>query len=126
MKLVFLVCAVVVLDTSNGSLGVCHTQSTADEMQAHTLQRMSCSSAPYTRKHRHPTPVELRSCVKVGVRTGLPVPNSPYGLCGLKAILNLNHCGSELRSCVKVEVSVLCSLSLIVLMVSVAIKQHWT
>ena len=32
---------------------------------------------------------------------------------------------TELRSCVKVEVAVLGSLSLISLMVSVDIKQHW-
>ena len=32
---------------------------------------------------------ELRSCVKVeDGRPGLPVPNSPYGLCGRKATLN--------------------------------------
>ena len=32
---------------------------------------------------------ELRSCVKAGsVRPGLPVPNSPYGLCGREATLN--------------------------------------
>ena len=39
-----------------------------------------------------------------GGRSGFPVPNSPYGLCGRKA-------KSELRNCVKVEVGV---------------KQHWT
>ena len=40
-------------------------------------------------------------------------PNSPYGLCGRKATLNL----SELRSCVKVEVAALgFPMSLIVLM----------
>ena len=33
---------------------------------------------------------ELRSCVKVEVAVPLfPVPNSPYGLCGRKATLNL-------------------------------------
>ena len=40
-----------------------------------------------------------------GGRPGLPVPNSPYGLCGRKATLNyecMNH-----QSCVKVEVAVL-------------------
>ena len=42
---------------------------------------------------------------------------SPYGLCGRKATLNLNS--SELRSCVKVEVAVLGSPSLIVRTVSV-------
>ena len=33
---------------------------------------------------------ELRSCVskRRGGRPGLPVPNSPYGLCGRKATLN--------------------------------------
>ena len=44
----------------------------------------------------------------------------PYGLCGRKATLNL----SELRSCVKVEVVVLGSPSLINLMVSVDVKQQ--
>ena len=34
--------------------------------------------------------------------------------------------GSELRSCVKVEVAILNSQSLIVLTVSVDVKQHWT
>ena len=54
---------------------------------------------------------------------GSPVPNSPYGLCGRKATLNCSI--SELRSCVKVEVAVLGSSSLIVLMVSaVDVKQH--
>ena len=33
---------------------------------------------------------ELRSCVKVGGgRPGLPVPNSPYGLCGRNIELKL-------------------------------------
>ena len=57
-----------------------------------------------------------------GGRPGLPVPNSPYGLCGRKATLNCSI--SELRSCVKVEVDVLGSLSLTVLMVSVDVKLH--
>ena len=49
--------------------------------------------------------------------------NSPYGLCGRKAILNLkadylnagylNAVVSEIRNCVKVEVAVLGSTSLI-------------
>ena len=34
---------------------------------------------------------------------GLPVPNSPYGLCGRKATLDTP---SELKSCLKVEVNV--------------------
>ena len=63
-------------------------------------------------------------CVCVCGRPGLPVPNSPYGLCGRKATLNLKPKQSELRSCVKVEVAVLGSPSLIVLIVSVDVKQH--
>ena len=57
---------------------------------------------------------ELRSCESRGGRPGFPVPDSPYGLCGRKATLNLN---SELGSCVKVDVAVLGSPSLIDLMV---------
>ena len=51
-----------------------------------------------------------------------PVPNNPYGLCGRKATLICSF--SELRSCVKVEVDVLVSPSLIILTVSVDVKQH--
>ena len=55
-------------------------------------------------------------------RPGIPVPNSPYGLCGRKATL---YCSiSELRSCVNVEVDVLGSPSLISLMVSLDVKQY--
>ena len=54
---------------------------------------------------------------------GLPVPNSPYGLCGRKAAFEEEEDSiSELRSCVKVEVDVLGSPSLIVLMVSVDVN----
>ena len=53
-----------------------------------------------------------------------PVPDNPYGICGRKATLNLNTLHSEVRSCVKVEVAVLGSPSLIVLVVSVDVKQH--
>ena len=71
---------------------------------------------------------ELRSCVSEnrGGRRVFPVPHSLYGVCGRKATLNLNTWQSELRSCVKVEVAVLGSPSLIDLMVSVDVKQHWT
>ena len=61
-------------------------------------------------------------CRSGGGRPGLPVPNSPYGLCGRKATLNCSS--SELRSCVKVEVAVQGSPSLIVLVVSVEVKRH--
>ena len=63
-------------------------------------------------------------CKGRGGRPGLPVPNSPYDLCGRKEILNSNSENSELRSCVKVEVAILGSPSLIVLAVSVDVKQH--
>ena len=65
-------------------------------------------------------------CESRGGRAGPSVPNSPYGLCGHK----LSNIGLQsrykelLRSCVKVEVVVLGLPSLIVLMVSVGIKQH--
>ena len=53
---------------------------------------------------------------------GLPVPNIPYGLCGRNATLNDES--AELKSCVKVEVAVLSSPSLIFLMVCVDVKQR--
>ena len=53
---------------------------------------------------------------------GSPVPNSPYGLCGCKATLDLST--AELRSCVKVEVDVLGSPVLTVRTVYVVIQQH--
>ena len=63
-------------------------------------------------------------CESGGGRPELPVPNITYGLCGRKAALNLNLCHTELRSCVKVEVAVLGSPSLIFFMVSVDVKRH--
>ena len=64
----------------------------------------------------------FRSCVKVEVAVlGFQSPNSPYGFRGRKATLNLRRT-AELRSCVKVEVVVLGPL--IVLLVSVDVKQH--
>ena len=45
---------------------------------------------------------ELRNCcvkAEVGGRPGLPIPNSPYDLCGRKATLNLN------LDCAAVEVA---------------------
>ena len=56
----------------------------------------------------------LELCESRGGRPGLRVPNSPYGVCGRKATL----------SCVRVEVAVLGSASLIVLTVSVDVKQQ--
>ena len=63
---------------------------------------------------------ELSECR--GGRLGLPVPNSPMLSVNLKQHLSCSI--SELRSCVKVEVDVLGSPSLIVLTVSVDVKQH--
>ena len=54
---------------------------------------------------------------------GIHVSNSPYGLCERKATLNLKL-SSDLRICLKVVVAVLGSPSLIILMVSVDVKQH--
>ena len=53
-------------------------------------------------------------------------PDSPYGLCGRKATLDeLSRARArELRSCVKVEVAVLGSPSLVVRTVCVDVKQH--
>ena len=46
-------------------------------------------------------------CESRGGRPGLPVPNSPDGLRGRRATLNLNSLCSEFMSCVKVEVDIL-------------------
>ena len=59
----------------------------------------------------------LELCESRGGRPGIPVPNSPYGLCGRKATLNLNLTA-------QVVVAVLGFPSLISLMVSVDVKQH--
>ena len=55
-------------------------------------------------------------------RPGLPVPNSPYGLCGRK--VTVNEESAELRSCVKIEVNVLGSLPVIVHTAPVNVRQH--
>ena len=53
------------------------------------------------------------------------MPDNSYGLCGRKATLEEEEVKkSELRSCVKVQVAVLGSPCLIILMVSVDVKQH--
>ena len=52
-----------------------------------------------------------------------PVPNKPYGFCGRKAP-GKKKVWTKLRSIVKVEVDVLGSPSLIVLRISVDVKQH--
>ena len=57
-----------------------------------------------------------------GGRPELPIPNSPYGLCVTQN--NTEFKDTELRSCMKVEVAVLGSPSLIILMVSVDVKQR--
>ena len=67
-------------------------------------------------------------CGSRGGRPGLPVPNSASGFCGRKATLKKKEKAVELefRSCVKIEVAVSGSPSMIVLMVSVDVKQHST
>ena len=44
-------------------------------------------------------------------------PNSPHGLCGRKATLNLNNNSAKLGSCANVEVAVLGSVSLMLVIV---------
>ena len=56
------------------------------------------------------------------MKVEVAVPNRPYGLCGRKAVLKLYH--AEFRRCEEVKVDVLGSPSLIVLIVSVDVKQH--
>ena len=76
-------------------------------------------NSPHGLCGRKATPNSLRAqelCESRGGHPGLPIPNSPYGLRGRKATLN--------RISGKVEVDVLGSQSLIVLMVSVDVKQH--
>ena len=67
-------------------------------------------------------------CESRGGRPGLPVPNSACGLCGRKALnTELEHSGdreTEFRRCVKDEMDVLGSPTLIIHMVSVDVKQH--
>ena len=60
-------------------------------------------------------------CESRGGRLGFPVPNKPDGFCGQKDEINteLELRRPELRNCVKVEVAVLGSASLISLMVFV-------
>ena len=64
-------------------------------------------------------------CESRGGCPGLPVPNNPHGFCGRKATPNQNESWpTELRGRVKVEEAVLDSPSLLVLTVSVDVKQH--
>ena len=64
-------------------------------------------------------------CESRSGRPGFPVPNSQYGLNESKATFEEEKENtSELRSCVKVEVDVLGSPSLIVSTVSMKVKQH--
>ena len=60
-------------------------------------------------------------CESGGGRPGLPVHNSTYGLCGRKARRSPRVL--ESMNCVAVEVDVFGSPSLIILMVSVDVKQ---
>ena len=88
-----------------------------------TVLKYSCGRKATLKKKLYKT--EFRSCVKVEMAVlGSPVPISTYGLCGRKATLKKKLCKTELSSCVKVEVAVLGFPSLIILMVSVDVKQH--
>ena len=59
-------------------------------------------------------------CECRGERPGLPVPNGPYGLVDIKQ----EEKKASGHQCVKVDMAVLGSLSLISLVVSVDVKQH--
>ena len=61
-------------------------------------------------------------CESRGGRPGLPALTCPYGLCGRKATLEERDRAQGL--CVKVEVAVPGSPCLLVLAVSVDVKQH--
>ena len=64
-------------------------------------------------------------CESRGGLPGLSVPNKPDGLCGRKAPCLLTYGdNTERRSCLKVELAVPGSSSLISLMVSVDVKYH--
>ena len=82
---------------------------------------------PFKKSEAKAAVLSLRAqelCVSRGGRPGLPVPDNPFGLCGRKATMNYSFRTSEPRNCVKVEMAVPGSISLIVLMVSVDVKQH--
>ena len=63
-------------------------------------------------------------CQSRGGRLGFLVPDSFHGFCGGKSTFEEKNRSSEFKGCVKVEVAVLGSLSLIVFMVSVDVNQH--
>ena len=72
-------------------------------------------------------PRDLRSRVKGGDgRPRLLVPNSPHGLYGSKATLNLHLDTRAQELCESRDGRVLGPPSEIVLLVSVDVKQHWT
>ena len=63
-------------------------------------------------------------CESWGGHPGLPVPKKPHGYCGCKATVK-QWLATEFRSCVKIEVAILGSPSLISLVDSVDVKQQW-
>ena len=108
-----------------------HTLKTARPRQEHNPQSMPYSSAPSqpVKQGRNKGPTEQRYArTDVGQRRG---PSEDHNLRTnyRNNYLKQNHAEkkeSELRSCMKVEVAVLGSPSLIVRnMVSAGVKQHW-
>ena len=63
-------------------------------------------------------------CESRGGRPGLPVPNTPYGLCGRKATLNERKNNNYIVRAQELCESPGPSMSLIVRTVSVDVKQH--
>ena len=118
------------LPVPNSPYGFCGHKATSEE-EVHVLR--SCvkvevavlgspvPNSPYglcgckTALNLNCISLHTQLCESRGGRPRLPVPNSPYCFCGHKATSEEEV--HVLRSCVKVEVAVLGSLSLIVLMV---------
>ena len=108
----------------NSPYGLCRRKATQNSN--HT-----CTSSPYGLCRRKATlnltTHAFRAQELSESRGGRPGPltaNSPYGLCGRKATLNSNHTCIQSSGliCVRIEVAVLVSPSLIVLMISVDVK----
>ena len=61
-----------------------HVKKEKNTQKSHVTEN-ECLLPPHKLKRR-----AQKLCKSRGGRPGLPVPNSPYGLCGRKATLNLH------------------------------------
>ena len=95
---------------SGSELRLCHSQSSGcvTRLRAQVVSLRLRAQAVSLRLYPSQSSgcVTLRAqelCESLGGRPELPVPNSPYSLCGRKSTVNdLNLAVSELRSCEKV------------------------